>query len=206
MAPNHYLAPLDYDASGESASWAPHLQGMDHDNDDHDFLEDLNHYRTSGHYPVWLGKSLDNGRYEVVRKLGTGSTANVWLCRDFKSKLSKYVAIKILMATYSNDDFRELRGIELIKSRMGERNARRFHLCLPLRHFRLRGDTDWSDCLVFPVLGPSVEDKLLLHSEDQAQIRRAMVMQVVQAMNALHRHRICHGGKALFRLSIAFTS
>lgn len=43
--------------------------------------EDLRQYRKGGYHPVSLGDIFDD-RYEVVRKLGFGHNATVWLAFD----------------------------------------------------------------------------------------------------------------------------
>lgn len=35
-----------------------------------------------GYYPARIGECLSDGRYDVVRKLGWGRDANVWLAKD----------------------------------------------------------------------------------------------------------------------------
>lgn len=45
--------------------------------------EDLYQYRKGGYHPVSLG-DVFNDRYEVVRKLGFGQNATVWLSFDKK--------------------------------------------------------------------------------------------------------------------------
>lgn len=44
--------------------------------------ETLPKYSPQIFYGVKLGEKLNNGRYEIVTKLGYGMTATVWLARD----------------------------------------------------------------------------------------------------------------------------
>lgn len=43
--------------------------------------ESIPNYRPERFYPVYIGE-IFNGQYQVVGKLGYGSSATVWLCRD----------------------------------------------------------------------------------------------------------------------------
>ena len=42
--------------------------------------ERLEYYRAEDYYPVKIG-DVFNSKYQVIGKLGYGSTATVWLCR-----------------------------------------------------------------------------------------------------------------------------
>ncbi len=44
--------------------------------------EPLARYRKGGYHPTHLGDMLNNGRYNIVHKLGWGGYATVWLARD----------------------------------------------------------------------------------------------------------------------------
>jgi hypothetical protein len=44
--------------------------------------ESLSMYKPGGFHPVRIGDSFCNARYQVVRKLGWGMWATVWLAHD----------------------------------------------------------------------------------------------------------------------------
>jgi serine/threonine-protein kinase SRPK3 len=44
--------------------------------------EELAGYGPGGYHPVRLGDTLDDGRYQILNKLGFGSFSTVWLARD----------------------------------------------------------------------------------------------------------------------------
>lgn len=58
-------------------------------------------YRPGGYHPMDIGDILD-GRYEVIAKLGWGSSSTVWLCWDQKE--STWRALKIMTAERSGSD------------------------------------------------------------------------------------------------------
>lgn len=51
---------------------------------DHEVEEEtIQGYKAENFYPVKLGEVIAS-RYQVVAKLGFGTTSTVWLCRDLK--------------------------------------------------------------------------------------------------------------------------
>lgn len=158
-------------------------------------LEKIYDYEPGGHHPVHLGDVIgDSERYHVLHKLGNGGFANVWLCRDTESEISKYVAVKILMADESKDDCRELQAMALMEADTQQKEGAS-HICLPLDHFRITGPNGVHICLVYPVLGPRAS-RVLADFEDPDPTVRQICRQVVQAMDFLHSQGICHGGNS----------
>lgn len=45
-------------------------------------------YRPGGLRPTTLGESLLDGRYKILRKLGVGKQASVWLAVDMHTRLA----------------------------------------------------------------------------------------------------------------------
>lgn len=45
--------------------------------------ESIPNYKAQRYYPVRIGEVF-NKRYQVIRKLGYGSSSTVWLCRDLR--------------------------------------------------------------------------------------------------------------------------
>lgn len=48
--------------------------------------QQLPFYRRDDYYPMRIGEVIEK-RYQVVAKLGYGTSSTVWLCRDLKSAL-----------------------------------------------------------------------------------------------------------------------
>ncbi|KAI1307108.1 kinase-like domain-containing protein [Xylaria venustula] len=154
--------------------------------------ESIYDYEPGGHHPVHLGDILHN-RYKVIHKLGTGGSANVWLCRDTSSSKTRYVAIKIIMAEFSASDCPELRINRLIAMGVAAEAAAE-HFCLPLDQFSITGPNGEHHALVYPVLGPRVSELHdIVYDGDLDFTLRKIAGQVTQAMSTLHANGICHG-------------
>ncbi|KAG6290661.1 hypothetical protein E4U45_007335 [Claviceps purpurea] len=63
--------------------------------------ENLPDYATSRYYPVTIGE-IFRARYQVVGKLGFGTTSTVWLARDLTA--GQHVALKL----YVESDFSDI--------------------------------------------------------------------------------------------------
>jgi serine/threonine-protein kinase SRPK3 len=48
--------------------------------------ENLKYYREGGYHPVNIGDTFSDGRYTIIRKLGWGNVATVWLAKDERYK------------------------------------------------------------------------------------------------------------------------
>ncbi|KAL8894198.1 MAG: hypothetical protein Q9192_004526 [Flavoplaca navasiana] len=96
-----------------------------------DDVEDLEVYQPGGYHPVNVGDVFSNGRYRVVHKLGWGSYSTVWLVRD--AKLSRYVALKVIVASESKDsaESRILRHLSQNHNKEDDLHLRNIHLALP---------------------------------------------------------------------------
>ena len=156
-------------------------------------LERVFDYEPGGHHPVHLGDTLgDRYQYRVVHKLGTGGLANVWFCRDLTiHDTTRYVALKILMAEASTDDCPELLANTDLPADEDGLN----HIVHALDHFRVQGPNGSHLCFVYPVLGPAVSIGLSENAPNHDEILRNICRRMVEAMDYLHSHGVCHGGK-----------
>lgn len=158
-------------------------------------LEHLHDYEPGGHHPVHLGDCLgDDGRYRVIHKLGNGGTANIWLCRDLAvGDITKYVAVKVLMADLSKSDCPEF-GVNKLRD-FANGPYQEGVICLPLGQFMEHGPNGDHFCFVYPLLGPKASLGLFRSHDDIEKSLRAICFKVVQAVALLHSHGICHGGE-----------
>lgn len=52
--------------------------------------ETIPNYKAQRYYPASIGEVLD-ARYQIVGKLGYGSSSTVWLCRDLRYGMHQYI-------------------------------------------------------------------------------------------------------------------
>lgn len=158
-------------------------------------VEDLDGYCVGGYHPVSLGDIL-NGRYEIIHKLGFGSYAVVWLARDTLTATN--VAVKILMA-----DNGSLAESELLV----ELHREDSHLdgCLRtgkeavatiLDEFEVSGPNGLHRCLVSAAAKSSLNDAREWSTRRVFQLStaRAIIAQLVQAVDFIHGQGVIHGG------------
>ncbi|KAF6826226.1 protein kinase domain-containing protein [Colletotrichum plurivorum] len=143
-----------------------------------DFLEALHGYRPGRYHPIHLQDELCDGRYIVIHKLGYGGHSTVWLCKDQHAKVSIYVSIKILVADDGEDG----------------------------KHFVSDSGNGRHLCLVYPVLGPTVDLTIKLDREQGKHRFQDVAQQVVGALALLHGRKICHGDFRPSNILLGFES
>ena len=141
------------------------------------------------------GQTLKDGRWTIARKLGWGPRSSTWLALDNNASELSYDAIKIFTVTATEDS-----------TGNNERNV----LLGPLKNITIgipkmtsyfyEHDTKGKRhlCLVFHVLGLSVEDLRLTNVYDGEYLPLYTVQKVVGDMSNkladLAEQRIVHGG------------
>ncbi|KAL6713257.1 hypothetical protein ACLMJK_008722 [Lecanora helva] len=114
--------------------------------------EHISNYRLGGFHPVRLGDTFQDGRYEIRHKLGWGGFSTVWLAKDKRNM--QWVSIKILSADDSKVS-RELDTLQLLQAR-SEESPRR-PIVQFIDNFLHQGPNGTHQCLVFELLGPTLE-------------------------------------------------
>ncbi|OAA63476.1 Protein kinase-like domain protein [Niveomyces insectorum RCEF 264] len=101
-----------------------------------------------------------------------------------------YVAIRILVASETDKN----RGFESKYGKDVDNSPGWEHLCFPLRRFETSSPNGTHVCLVYPVLGPTVDnaERIFQDEEKSSDILRHISQQTVQALATLHTSRICH--------------
>ncbi|KAJ4307741.1 hypothetical protein N0V84_012525 [Fusarium piperis] len=153
-----------------------------------DDVEPLEGYHDKGYHPVKIGDCFGpSGQYCVQHKLGHGGFATVWLCRD--TQHGRYVAVKVMIAEVTSDKIPDLALSQLDLDVPGAE-----FVVTPLDHFALDGPNGTHQCLVTPLLGPRVAPDLWHHmKQDPDVMLPRLARQATQALNFLHKNKICHG-------------
>ncbi|KAJ4328625.1 hypothetical protein N0V84_000984 [Fusarium piperis] len=156
-----------------------------------DDVESLDGYHEGGYHPVQIGECFgESAQYRVLHKLGDGGFSTVWLCRDTQN--SRYVALNIMIATGDPDTTPELE----ILTRLDYTLPGAEFIAIPLRRFTFQGPNGTHQALILPVLGPRVSPEVWSQMKTNPDVTlRRMARQEAQALDFLHKNKICHRGK-----------
>ncbi|HET9214522.1 MAG TPA: Stk1 family PASTA domain-containing Ser/Thr kinase [Gaiellaceae bacterium] len=131
-----------------------------------------------------LINTLFDGRYRILRKLGAGGMANVYLAED--EDLGRRVAIKILNDRYANDDL------------FIERFRREAKSAASLSHPNIvsiydRGEAEGTYYIAMEVIeGRSLKELILTRGALPIGTAMSYAKQLLEALRFAHRHGIIH--------------
>ena len=131
-----------------------------------------------------LINTLFDGRYRIVRKLGSGGMANVYLAED--EDLGRRVAIKILNERYANDDL------------FIERFRREAKSAAALSHPNIvsvydRGEAEGTYYIAMEVIeGRSLKELIMTRGPLPIAQALAYTHEMLEALRFAHRHGIIH--------------
>ncbi|KAL9039061.1 MAG: hypothetical protein Q9180_002755 [Flavoplaca navasiana] len=166
-----------------------------------DDVEDLEVYQPGGYHPVNVGDVFSNGRYCVVHKLGWGSYSTVWLVRD--AKLSRYVALKVIVASESKDSA-ESRILRHLSQNHNQEDGTMDFVTSLLDEFHVQGPNGYHLCLITNLTRCSIGASKKAHPWlFSLTVARAIVAQVIIAVRAIHRKGVVHGDLHLRNILLA---
>jgi beta-lactam-binding protein with PASTA domain/tRNA A-37 threonylcarbamoyl transferase component Bud32 len=128
--------------------------------------------------------SLFDGRYRIVRKLGAGGMANVYLAED--QELGRRVAIKILNERHANDE------------QFVERFRREAKNAAALTHPNIvsiydRGEAEGTYYIAMEYLdGRSLKELIVSRGPAPVNVALEYARQILAALRFAHRHGIVH--------------
>ncbi|OIW34167.1 kinase-like protein, partial [Coniochaeta ligniaria NRRL 30616] len=151
--------------------------------------EKMRRYAPGGFHPVRLGDKFKDGRYTVYHKLGWGGFSTVWLVGD--AELNVWVALKITTAS-SPKPSKELEVFQYLRQK-----GAAHHLALLLDSFIHKGPNGSHQCLVFELLGPSVDTVVADYSTSGDRLAASTILriarQLLQALASMHAEGYAHG-------------
>jgi beta-lactam-binding protein with PASTA domain/tRNA A-37 threonylcarbamoyl transferase component Bud32 len=131
-----------------------------------------------------LINTVFDGRYRILRKLGSGGMANVYLAED--EELGRRVAIKILNERYANDEL------------FIERFRREAKSAAALSHPNIisiydRGEAEGTYYIAMEVIeGRSLKELILTRGPLPINQAVAYTLEILEALRYAHRHGIIH--------------
>ncbi|RDA96126.1 hypothetical protein CP533_1750 [Ophiocordyceps camponoti-saundersi (nom. inval.)] len=149
--------------------------------------ESMARYCPGGYHPVRIGDVFDNGKYQVINKLGYGVYSTVWLACNLETK--RYVALKILTADSfgdGNDTF-ELDILMQLKAQIAS-SPGAAHILGLLDKFEHRGPNGNHVCLVFKAMGPELSRlrRLFPGLRLPVPLIKSISRQLLLALSCLH--------------------
>ncbi|RDL42459.1 uncharacterized protein BP5553_02438 [Venustampulla echinocandica] len=151
---------------------------------------ELPDYRVDRFYPVRLGEVFQD-RYQVIAKLGFGSSSTIWLARDLKQVDHQYVALKVYVHT--SLVHRELPCYQHMARHMadslhqGRGNIRRF-----IESFEVTGPDGKHIILVFEAAQMSLRDMKVVFrpngfDEDRLHVHHGNMLLGIYDSNLLRK-------------------
>ncbi|KAL4879925.1 kinase-like domain-containing protein [Aspergillus karnatakaensis] len=148
--------------------------------------EELPDYRPDRFYPVQLGETFQ-GRYEVLTKLGFGTSSTTWLARDLQGY--QYVALKVYVHT--SLVHRELPFYHHIRPRLERTSAdHRVNIRRLFDSFQTAGPHGKHHVLAFEPAQMSLRDMKSVFRPggfDEDFVRGA-IFELLKALDFLHTH------------------
>ncbi|KAJ6027408.1 uncharacterized protein N7446_003998 [Penicillium canescens] len=145
-----------------------------------------------GYHPVNIGDTFKNGRYKIHHKLGWGGFSTVWLAKD--RVRNQWVSLKIMTADSGGS--RELHNLKHLERHSHGKLSSNFVVQL-LDSFTHKGPNGVHQCLVFELLGPSVDKTLADYHESNEKLCPDTILrmstQLLKAVKFIHGAGMCHG-------------
>ncbi|KAJ8110712.1 hypothetical protein ONZ43_g5805 [Nemania bipapillata] len=166
--------------------------------------EDFRKYCAGGYHPVHLHDHLQDGRYEILNKLGFGSFSTVWLAKDHVTQ--RDVSIKIVVASGPETQDHELEILRHLQANDLHSHPGRSNVTQLLDFFSHEGPNGRHLCLVLELLGPRVSwvAEKSQNYRLNADLARRVSGHVAEAVAYLHSRGVAHGdihmGNILLRL------
>lgn len=142
------------------------------------------------------GMKLKDGRYELLRPLGSGAYSTTWIVYDAKTERPhRYAAVKILtrMATEGHRSG-TMNESAFLKAIMGLALSHRITLPILLDDFEILGPAGPHLCFVTGVMGQDVSSYRNSSPSKALHpcIAKKILMDVVDALHTLHQAHIIH--------------
>ncbi|KAI5807230.1 kinase-like domain-containing protein [Pyronema omphalodes] len=172
-------------------------------------------YKPGHYHPIHFGDLFKDGRYKVLRKLGYGSFATVWLAHD--NEKHRYVALKVIVSkdSHKTSELSILNQITSLASTSS--HPGRHHVTILLDNFFHVGPNGRHLCLVFEIMGSSAASMARELSCNQTPERKyespkkyplptvkRLLRHTLLGLEFLHENGIVHGdlnpGNLLFSL------
>ncbi|BCR96485.1 uncharacterized protein AKAW2_21425A [Aspergillus luchuensis] len=157
--------------------------------------ESLPDYRAERFYPVHLGEVF-NSRYQVITKLGFGSSSTVWLCRDLQT--NNYLTLKLHIRSTQHTHLLEIRISKHLQAfhtkadhskHVGQKYTR-----LVYDSFEIQGPHGIHPCILYQPSGMDICDYIqcLEGNALPEDLLRVTIRFLLIALDYLHSANVVH--------------
>ncbi|KAB8222409.1 kinase-like domain-containing protein [Aspergillus novoparasiticus] len=149
--------------------------------------EEVSRYNPQNFYPVYIGEVIAS-RYQVVSKLGYGTSSTVWLCRDLQS--NDFVTLKVCTRGQRPEhEISVSKHLENSNSHPGKSLVR-----LVLDSFEITGPYGKHVCLTYQPLGMSFTEfrNSLPDNKFSKDLTQRSIQLVLIALAFLHDNYVVH--------------
>ncbi|GLA61934.1 hypothetical protein AtubIFM54640_002467 [Aspergillus tubingensis] len=158
--------------------------------------ESLPDYRAERFYPVHIGEVF-NSRYQVITKLGFGSSSTVWLCRDLQT--NNYLTLKLHVRSTQHTHLPEIRISKHLKQahhtksehskHVGQKYTRLIH-----DSFEIQGPHGIHPCILYQPSGMDICDYIqcLEGNALPEDLLRVTIRFMLIALDYLHSANVVH--------------
>ena len=174
--------------------------------------ETVPEYKAERFYPARLGEVFAS-RYQVVAKLGFGTTSTVWLCRDlmcvpqtisvgrcFANDIvlppSGDILVTLKVCTTGQDATQEVAISNHIKAIDGAEHPGKERLRVALDDFKIVGPHGSHQCLVFPTIGLTYTDyrDIFPGRALNKDVLQVTLLMVLLGLDFMHLAGVVHTG------------
>ncbi|KAJ9253104.1 hypothetical protein DTO207G8_4405 [Paecilomyces variotii] len=150
-------------------------------------------YRPEDYYPVYIGE-IFRSRYQVVCKLGYGTSSTVWLCRDLWNK--QYLTLKVCVrAGRKNHEITISNYLKNQNRALNHPGRKRVRIVIDC--FDIHGPHGTHNCLLYETLGQSYTDLISsLPDGDRNSLPKDLLQRgvtlLLMALDYLHEAGVVH--------------
>ncbi|GAB0139039.1 hypothetical protein EsDP_00007256 [Epichloe bromicola] len=150
--------------------------------------ERLPHYNRDEYYPMKIGDVI-HGHYQVVAKLGYGTTSTVWLSRNLRDQQYWVMKVHTNTSKYNHESVVYQHLANHTEDHPGRKHVREFH-----KSFTLKGPKGDHEVFVMAPLGMSLRSLQEIQRTGifQEQLVIGAIAQVCLALDFLHEANVIH--------------
>ncbi|KAH8927533.1 kinase-like protein [Atractiella rhizophila] len=143
-------------------------------------------YNPAQYFPARIGQVL-NTHYQIISKVGFGTTSTVWLCRDLRRAEAKYKVVKILTKSASANGNFEVDALDHLKSQEWEHVGKQYVHIIDERFSLVSNDKVVHTCLVYEPLAVSLHDlRNRIQGKWPVQLLTSLVVYLLLGLDFLH--------------------